>query len=47
MKNLVQVIRKKTPYRIENWVCNVSSFGIIFGYVFFPKLDERNPGTIL
>ena len=28
---MVQVIRKKTPYRIENWVCNALSFVSLFG----------------
>ena len=36
MKNLVQVIRKKTPYRIENWVCNVSSL-VSFLDTFFSQ----------
>ena len=31
MKNLVPVIRKKTPYRIENWVCNALSLVSLFG----------------
>ena len=31
MNTWVQVIRKKTPYRIENWVCNASSLVSLLG----------------
>ena len=31
MKTWVQVIRKKTPYRIEDWVCNASSLVSLLG----------------
>jgi hypothetical protein len=31
------VIRKKTPYRIENWVCNASSLVSLLGMLFSPN----------
>ena len=35
MKNWVHVIRKKTPYRIENWICKASSLVSLLDMFFF------------
>ena len=42
MKNWVPVIRKKTPYRIENWVCNaLIQFGFTF-WIWAGTIPQKN-----
>ena len=44
---MVQVIRKKTPYRIETWVCNALSFVALFGSGLAPFHERIYLVTIL
>ena len=42
MKNCVQVIRRKPPYRIENWVCKAGSkFGFTF-WIWAGTIPQKN-----
>ena len=38
---MVQVIRKKTPYRIETWVCNALSFVSPF-WIWAGTIPQKN-----
>ena len=38
---MVQVIRKKTPYRIENWVCNALSLVFTF-WIWAGTIPQKN-----
>ena len=44
---MVQVIRKKTPYRIETWVCNALSFVSLFGSGLAPFPQKNILGDYL
>ena len=38
---MVQVIRKKTPYRIETWVCNAIKFCFTF-WIWAGTIPQKN-----